>query len=153
MVTEAAPFSAARRGRAGERALRVLLAAGLALDAAVHADLARFYPAGGRAVSEQALFLAEAAVAAAAALLVLVMVHRRWVHVAALVVAASALAAVMSYRYVDIGAFGPVPDLYEPAWYPEKVIGAVAEAIAVLAAVALLLCRSSRAVTRPVRRP
>jgi hypothetical protein len=138
MATEIDPTIAAARGRAGEWALRVLLAGGLAADAYTHADLARFYTGGGRAISQQAVFLAEAGAAVAAALLVLA-VARRWVHATAFVIAASAFAAAATYRYVDVGALGPVPDMYEPLWYPEKVVSFVAEAIAVLAAVGLLL--------------
>ena len=52
--------------------------------------------------------------------------------------AATALAAVVVYRYVDLGALGPLPDLYEPVWYPEKVVGVVAETVALVAAVLLL---------------
>jgi hypothetical protein len=32
-----------------------------------------------------------------------------------------------------------LPDMYEPFWYPEKTISAVAEGVAALAALALLL--------------
>jgi hypothetical protein len=38
-------------------------------------------------------------------------IGRRSVHLTASVVAASALAAVLTYRYVDVGSLGPVPDL------------------------------------------
>jgi hypothetical protein len=41
-------------------------------------------------------------------------------------------------RYVDLGAIGPLPDLYEPVWYPEKLVAAGAEAVALVAAVPLL---------------
>ena len=44
----------------------------------------------------------------------------------AALVAASALAAVVASRYVDLGPIGPLPDLYEPVWYPEKVVAATA---------------------------
>lgn len=42
-------------------------------------------------------------------------------------------------RYVDLGAIGAFPDLYEPVWYPEKAIAAVGEAFALLAAVLLAI--------------
>ena len=54
----------------------------------------------------------------------------------AFVVALSAFVAVVLYRYVDIPAFGPFPAMYEPVWFFEKTLSAVAEgAGAVLAAV------------------
>jgi hypothetical protein len=117
-------------------ALRVVVAAGLAVDAYVHADLAASY------ADAQSLFLVEAGVALGAALLVLAGGRTVTVLFAALV-AASALIAVVASRYVDVGPIGPVPDLYEPAWYPEKVVAATAEATALVAAL-LLACRRPR---------
>jgi hypothetical protein len=40
-------------------------------------------------------------------------------------VAASALAAMLVSRYVDLGALGPFPDLYNPVWFPGKAVGCV----------------------------
>jgi hypothetical protein len=118
-------------------ALRVVVAGGLVVDAYVHADLAPSY-AGGGAFGVQELFLVEAGVALAAALLVLTLDRTAAVPAAA-VVAASALAAVLTSRYVDVGPLGPLPDLYEPVWYPEKVVATGAEAVALAAAVVLLV--------------
>jgi len=43
-------------------------------------------------------------------------------------VAASALGAVLLYRYVDVGTIGPLPDMYEPTWeVPGKSLSAYAE--------------------------
>ncbi|WP_235564237.1 hypothetical protein [Arthrobacter sp. Soil762] len=57
----------------------------------------------------------------------------------ALVVALSAFVAVVLYRYVDIPAFGPFPAMYEPVWFFEKSLSAVAEGVgALLAAVGLV---------------
>jgi len=43
---------------------------------------------------------------------------------------------VVLYHYVDIPAFGPFPAMYDPVWFFEKSVSAVAEgAGAVLAAV------------------
>jgi hypothetical protein len=125
---------------AGPFALRLVAAAGLAVDAYVHADLASSYPAGF--LGEQNLFLVETGVALGAALLVLTS-RRRGVYLAAALIAASALVAVVANRYVDLGALGPLPDLYEPVWYPEKVVAATAEATALVAAL-LLACRRPR---------
>ncbi len=56
-----------------------------------------------------------------------------------MLVAAGALAAVVTYRDVDLGSIGPLPDMYEPDWYPEKVVAAVGEAVALVAASSLLV--------------
>jgi hypothetical protein len=58
-----------------------------------------------------------------------------------MLIAASALGAVLLYRYIDPGALGPLPDMYDPAWYPERTLSAIAEGVALLACTALLLLR------------
>lgn len=124
---------------AGRFVLRALVAAGLAIDAYVHAALADVFdvPAGG-AITQGQLFLIEAGVASLAALLVLVLPARAAFAVAFLV-AASALGAVLLYRYVEVGSLGPLPRMYTPVWTTEKVISAAAEgAAAALAAVGVL---------------
>jgi hypothetical protein len=80
--------------------------------------------------------------AAAAGLLVLVR-PRRSSWLAALLVAASGLAAVLLYRYVDVGALGPLPDMYEDTWQvPGKLLSAYAEgATVILAGLGLLTQR------------
>jgi hypothetical protein len=117
--------------------LRVTAAAALAIDAFVHADLVDMYAPYARfqsGISQADLFRIEAGVASLAAVLILLVGHRLvWAFV--FVVSASALAAVMISRYYDIGAIGPIPDMYEPAWYGEKMLTAVAEAVAVGVAV------------------
>lgn len=115
--------------------LRALAAGGLAVDAYVHTGLAARFETGGT-VSESTLFLVQAALAAAAALGIAVR-GRRPEAGFGLVVAAAALGAVLLYRYVDVGTLGPLPDMYDPAWYPEKTLSAVAEAVAVLACACL----------------
>ena len=58
--------------------------------------------------------------------------RRCWSWLAALAVAASALGAVLLYRYVDVGALGPLPDMYENTWQvPGKLLSAYAEAAAI----------------------
>lgn len=111
-------------------ALRLITAGSLAVDAYVHADLAREYSlnsSGG--LSQGDLFKIEAALASLAALLILLSA-RRIVWAFAFVVSASALAAIMIYANYDIGAIGPIPDMYEPLWYPEKRLAAIFEAVA-----------------------
>lgn len=119
--------------------LRVVIAAGLAVDAYVHAVTASAYdfPAGGM-ITQGDLFWIETGAAALAALLVLA-VPRRTTFAFAFLVAASALGAVVLYRYVDVGALGPLPNMYEPVWTADKLVSAVAEAVAaVLALVGFL---------------
>lgn len=112
--------------------LRGLIAAGLAIDSYVHADLAGIYDGvgAGHLLSQGLLFRAEAVVSGAVALLVLVAGNRRQVLGAAAVVAGSAFGALLLYRYVDVGQLGPIPNMYEPAWFPEKNLAAIAEAVA-----------------------
>ena len=113
-----------RRG-AVRGVLRLLAAAGLALDAYVHTDLAGQFETGGT-ISESTLFLVQAGFAALAALLIFAR-GRRPEAAFALLVAVAALGAVLLYRYIDVGTIGPLPDMYDPAWYPEKTLSAVAE--------------------------
>ncbi|MGF1428279.1 hypothetical protein [Kitasatospora sp. LaBMicrA B282] len=122
--------------------LRLLTAAGLAIDAYVHADLAPTYDPIKATVSQGDLFRAEAAAAALAALLLLALPRRRssrafafaWAF--AFLVAAAGVAAVLVYRYFDVGALGPLPNMHEPFWYPEKTLSAVAEGAAAATALA-----------------
>lgn len=127
--------------------LRLLVAGGLAVDAWVHASLAAGYDpnrqAGG--LSQGDLFRAEALVAGVVALLVLVVAFGR-ARITGLVVAAlaflvsgSALGALLLSVYRDVGAVGPLPNMYEPFWYPDKTLAAVAEGIAAAASVALVV--------------
>jgi hypothetical protein len=129
--------STSRLSRPAELLIRVVAAAGLAVDAYIHADLAPDYDANSAAVGQGTLFRLEAALAALAALLVLFSANRLF-RVYAFLVAAGGLAAVLVYRYVDLGAFGPFPDMYEPLWYTKKVVSAVAQAVATLATAVLL---------------
>ncbi len=132
-------------GRAGSLVLRLLVAAGLAIDAYIHADLAPAYDGIRATVSQGDLFRIEAGAAAAAALLVLVAGRRAGFGVA-LAVAASGAGALLLYRYAAVGRIGPVPDMYEPSWFPEKTAAALAETVAAaLAAAGLLLAVRHRA--------
>jgi hypothetical protein len=116
-------------------AARLATAAGLAIDAYVHLDLAHLYAEGGGTVNEGALFRAEAAVALLVAAAVIV-AGRRICYLAGLAVGASALVVMLVSRYIDLGQIGPFPNLYDPAWYPEKLLAAYAEAAAVATALA-----------------
>lgn len=125
-------------GRLGRVFLRALVVAGLAVDAYVHLHLAGAYDGNTAAISQGALFRVEAAAAVTAALLVLLTRGQPGL-LAAFLVAAGGAGAVLLYQYVDVGALGPFPDMYEPVSYPEKTFSLVAEAVAALAALALLL--------------
>jgi hypothetical protein len=120
-------------------AARVLIVACLAVDAYIHLKLASARPpASPGGVSQGALFYAEGSVAILAALLVAFRGTRATFGLAFLI-AASALAVVLIYRYIDVGALGPLPDMYEPAWYTTKIITTIAEAVALPVAIAGLL--------------
>lgn len=128
----------------------LIAAAGLAIDAYVHLDLASTYSEIPAPVNEGILFRAEALLALLAAIALLVPARRqvrRLTFLLGLTVAGSALALMLVSRYVDIGAFGPFPDLYDPVWYPEKLWAAAGEGAAAAAALAGLLLLSIR--TRP----
>lgn len=112
--------------------LRLAVFAGLGVDAYVHIHLAGDTGQSGT-LSEGTLFWIQGVVAAVVAILVLVR-PRPVPYAIAFLVAASALGAVLLYRYADIGAIGPLPDMYEPVWYTEKVVTTVAEAVAAVAA-------------------
>jgi len=124
--------------------LRIATAAALGVDAAVHWHNASAYDAVKATLSQGELFRIETAMAVAVGLLVLVR-PRRGSWVAALAVGASALAAVLLYRYVDLGALGPLPDMYENTWQvPGKLLSAYAEgATVVLAGLGLLTHRGA----------
>ncbi|MEE4545995.1 hypothetical protein V2S66_29005 [Streptomyces sp. V4-01] len=126
--------------------VRLVTAAGLAVDAYIHAKLADQYDAVAANVSQGGLFRAEAALASLAALLVLVW-RRPFVDGFAWVVAAGGLAALLLYHYVDVGAFGPLPDMYEPVWFGDKQISAVAQGVAVVSAGYLLIAARYRRTT------
>ena len=118
----------------GSWLLRVATAAALGIDAAVHWQNASAYDSVTATLSQGDLFRVETVAAVAAGLLVLVRPRpSSWV--AALLVGASALGAVVLYRYVDVGSLGPLPDMYESTWQvPGKLLSAYAEAATVLLA-------------------
>jgi plastocyanin len=126
-----------RRGPLSPLPLRVVAAAGLAIDAYVHFDLAADYDLVGSAITQGTLFRVQGVVAALAALVILLIGNTR-VYQAVFLVAVSALVPVVLYTYVDVGALGPLPDMYEPVWYADKTISAIGEAVAALAAAGLL---------------
>jgi hypothetical protein len=119
------------------RALAAATAALLAVDAFVHVTDARLYDSiTTSTVSEGTLFRVEALVALVVAIALLIE-PRPAVWAIAAVVAASAAAAVLLFTYVDVGALGPLPDMYEPTWaLSGKAVSAIAEIAATVLALA-----------------
>lgn len=129
--------------------LRLLISAALAIDAVVHLRLASYYQSAAPAgIGQGNLFRIEAAAAILAGLYVLLRGSRP-AYAAAFIVAASGVAAVLLYRYVNVPAFGPFPAMYEPIWFFQKSLSAVAQAAAAaLAAVGLFGPRHSKTLRR-----
>lgn len=148
MASEATRGTATRRRSSpGLMVLRVLIAIGLVIDAYVHFVLApnyQFaYPDG---IGGGNLFRIQAAVAILAAIYVLVSGSKLSYAIAA-VVALSAFAAVVLSAYVQLPQVGPIPAMYEPLWFFEKTLSAVAEGLAgVLAVVGFFLAPRKGAV-------
>ncbi|GAA2502732.1 hypothetical protein [Terrabacter carboxydivorans] len=119
--------------------LRAITAAALIVDAVVHLRLASGYqqsaPSG---IGAGNLFRIEAAAALIVGAWVIMRGSRR-AFMGALIVGLSAVGAVVLYRYVDIPAVGPLPGMYEPVWFFEKSLSAVAEAVAAVAALMALV--------------
>ena len=65
----------------------------------------------------------------------MIVTGRRAAYLAGLAVGGSALAVMLVARYADLGPIGPFPDLYDPAWFPEKLLAAFAEGAATAAAI------------------
>jgi hypothetical protein len=120
----------------------LLVAAALVVDAVVHLRLASNYQlAFPDGIGGGTLFRVEAAVAILAAAYVLIRGSRAS-YALAFGVAASAFVAVVLSRYVELPAVGPIPSMYEPLWFFEKSLSAVAEgAGAVLAAIGIRYAR------------
>lgn len=110
--------------------LRLLVAACLITDAVVHLRLASQYAQASAPghLSEGLLFRAESVAALVVALAVLLLGNRA-AYAAAVIVAGSAFVAVMLFRYVNVPAFGPLPSMYEPLWFGQKTISAIAEGL------------------------
>jgi hypothetical protein len=127
-----------RAGSGAVIVLRLLVAASLVTDAVVHFLLAPGYQlANPGGIGQGNLFYLESGVAILVALYVLIRGSRP-AYFAALLVAGSALAAVLLSTYVDLPAIGPIPAMHEPVWFFEKTLSAAAEGLgAVLAIVGL----------------
>jgi hypothetical protein len=116
--------------------LGLLTAAALVVDAVLHLQLARVYNlAAPGGIGQGNLFRLESAAALLTAALVLAY-GGRIAYALAFVIAASATAAALLSRYVDVPAVGPIPAMYEPVWFAKKVIATAAEALGTLTAAA-----------------
>lgn len=139
---------ARRSHRFVRAAARVLAAAGLALNAYMHAHLAPTYDGVAASVGQGGLFRLEAALAALAAVLVLAW-RRLPGDLFAFVVAGGGLALLLIYRYADIGQLGPFPDMYEPVWNNDKTTVLVSQAVTVISTALLMLTARRRRPGRP----
>jgi hypothetical protein len=127
--------------------LRLIAAVGLAIDAGIHAKLAPQYDAVTAHISQGTLFRIEAGVASLAVVLVLAW-RRRAGDLFGLLTAAAGLAALLVYRYVDVGTLGPLPNMYEPVWFTDKVWAVIGQAMAIVSLLALLPLRRTRRAER-----
>ena len=128
-----------------ELGVRLLVVVGLAIQAGIHLRLAANYQlAYTDGIGGGNLFRIEAVVAILAALYLLLRGSRP-AYLLAAVVAFGGLTAVVLYRYVDVGSFGPIPGMYEPIWFLEKNLSAITEGIAGILALmgAFLIGRAS----------
>jgi glucan phosphoethanolaminetransferase (alkaline phosphatase superfamily) len=133
------------------RVLAVVTAVLLAVDAYVHlSDASQYDSFKSSVMSEGTLFRIQGIVAIVVAVAVLIW-PRILTWVLAILVSGSAAVAVVLYTYVNVGALGPLPNLYENTWNaPGKVASAVAETAAALVAIAglVLAIRSRRRMRR-----
>ena len=120
--------------------LYALTALGLVINAIIHLQLAGPFDAvTGSLVSQGDLFRIQSGAGILVAVL-LVAVRRAWVALVAAVLAAGGLGLLILSTLVllDLTALG-LPPLFEPVWYADKIIAAVAQAVALVAALTLAL--------------
>jgi hypothetical protein len=125
----------------GLGALAALTAVALIASAYLHLHLAANYAPNVVAgtISEGDVFhiQALASVAVAAGLVIAVVADHRWLGPALFAAAGllvGSLAAVVTYRYLDIGKILLLPDMYEPIWFRDKTLRAIIEGAGALAA-------------------
>jgi hypothetical protein len=135
---------ASRARSVADGSLRVAVAAALSIDAVEHIRLAPGYQlANPGGIGQGTLFYLESGAAIVAALYVLARGSRP-AYLAAALVAGSALAAVLVTRYIGTPAIGPIPAMYEPTWYFEKSLSALAEGLGLLLALVGWVVRPRR---------
>jgi hypothetical protein len=111
--------------------------AGLVIDAYVHFTLAGGYDSVVATISQGQLFRVEAGMAVIAAVLLVVRPNRVTALIAA-AVAGGGTFALLLYYFVNVGQIGPMPNMYEPSMYDEKIITLIAQIVATLTALALV---------------
>jgi hypothetical protein len=119
-----------------ERVIRGLVVLALVVDAVIHLRLApqmEIAAPGGLGGGWIFRLQAIAALLVAAYLLLR---GSRLAYLIAAVVLVSVFGAVLTYAFIDLPAIGPIPPMYDPLWYPEKVLSAVVEGLG--AALAIL---------------
>ena len=134
------PFAiTSRRADRTGLALRVIGALALGFSAYLHFRIAAERPplfADGQ-VTLSGLFVAQAVTATAVSLWVLVHgVRLAWLAFGA--VALGSLTALLLSVYVQIPSIGPFPAIFEPLWYTDKVLAAIAAGVATIVAIAAL---------------
>ena len=118
--------------------LALVIAAGLAIDAFTHLDLAHNYRFNSTGtVNEGVLFQIEGISAVVVAVLILIRPNL-WTGLLASALAGGGAAVLLIYRYVQVGKLGPLPDMSEPVWFREKVESLIGELVAFAAALLLV---------------
>lgn len=104
--------------------VRVLTILALLASSYAHWRLAHTYdPVGkGHLITQGRLFRLQGTAAALAALLLIVNASIIGWGFAFGVIGAS-VAAIFTYRYVNVGKIGPIPNMYEPTWSSIKELG------------------------------
>ena len=126
-------------------ALYALTGAGLIVNAVIHLQLAATFDAvTGSLLSQGDLFRVQAA----AGILInvaLVVARRPWVAAIAVLIATGGLGMLVLSTLVplDLSALG-LPVIFEPVWYSDKVIAALAQGLATLTAAALVVVERRR---------
>lgn len=130
-------------------ALYALTGAGLIVNAVIHLQLAATFDAVvGSLASQGDLFRVQAA-AGILITVVLVVARRAWAAALAVAVAVGGLGMLVLSTLVpvELTALG-LPTIFEPVWYPDKVIAALAQGVAALAASALWVLEHRRRAPR-----
>ena len=118
--------------------LRLLVAIAFGVSAYVHVDLAQGPKVAAGEVTLAGLFLADAVAALLVAAWVLVRPSTlAWA--VAVVVGASSLLALLVSTWVQVPGPGPLPTVYDPLWYADKVVAAVSAGVAAAGAAAGLV--------------
>lgn len=122
----------------GRWGLILVALVGLGIDAYTHLDLAHVYMGNTTGtVNEGVLFQVEGSLAIAVGVWLLVRPGLLSA-IATLMITGGGAAALVIYRYYDIGKIGPIPPMHEPIWFAEKEWSLFGELLAFAAALVLL---------------